>query len=208
MLIKGPTGEIEAQWDRVADAKGNAILCHPHPQFGGSMDDGVVNLASSALGQHGFNCLRFNFRGVGQSTGEFDQGMGEVDDLMAVILWLATELPGQKLWLMGYSFGANIVWRSLTQLSTEQVAGVLLVAPPVGRMVFPQHTTLPCQVFALAGDQDDFVDQQSFGAWPGINTTVIAGADHFFTGTSANLTAAVKNIMENMATEGPESDSL
>jgi len=197
MLIEGPVGDIEAQWDDVAGADQTAILCHPHPQFGGSMFDGILSLASTTFRQHGINCLRFNFRGVGNSAGEFDEGIGEVDDLLAVSRWLSKEKPTQKPWLMGYSFGANIVWKSLAKLNAEQITSVLLVAPPVGRMHFPENDSLPCPVFAIAGDCDDFVDQQAFRAWSGVDTRVIEGADHFFTATSTNLAAAMDNILEN-----------
>ena len=194
MYIKGPEGEIEARWDITAEATGHAILCHPHPRFGGSMDDGILQLVSTTLSQLGFGCLRFNFRGVGNSSGKHDGGAGEIDDLLAVSTWLEAEKPDQKPWLIGYSFGAHVVWQSLEKFSEQQLAGVILVAPPVGRMNFSQQGELPCPVFAIAGDRDDFVDEQLFRRWPGINARVIEGADHFFSGTSVALTSALRDI--------------
>jgi alpha/beta superfamily hydrolase len=195
MYIKGPKGEIEAQWDATADATDTAILCHPHPLFGGSMDDGILQLVSETLSQLGFDCLRFNFRGVGNSSGEHDGGAGEIDDLVAVSTWLENEKPGRKPWLIGYSFGAHVVWQSLGKFSEQQIAGVILVAPPVGRMSFSQQDVLPCSVFAIAGDRDDFVDEQAFRRWSGIDARVIEGADHFFSVTSAELTLALRDIL-------------
>jgi alpha/beta superfamily hydrolase len=173
MYIKGPKGEIEAQWDATANATDTAILCHPHPLFGGSMDDGILQLVS----------------------GEHDGGAGEIDDLVAVSTWLENEKPGRKPWLIGYSFGAHVVWQSLGNFSDKQIAGVILVAPPVGRMSFSQQDVLPCSVFAIAGDRDDFVDEQAFRRWSGIDARVIEGADHFFSVTSAELTLALRDIL-------------
>lgn len=195
MYIKGSAGDIEAQWDTTADATSTAILCHPHPLFGGSMDDGILQLVSTTLNPLGFDCLRFNFRGVGHSSGKHDGGAGEIDDLVAVSAWLENEKPDQKPWLIGYSFGAHVVWQSLERFSQQQVAGVILVAPPVGRMSFSQQDELPCTVFAMAGDRDDFVDEEAFRGLPGVNSRVIEGADHFFSATSTELTSALRDIL-------------
>ena len=148
MFIEGSAGNIEAQWDETQDAIGSAVLCHPHPLMGGSMHDGVLQLVSSAFKECSINCLRFNFRGVGSSDGEHDKGVGEIEDLNTVVSWLEDKRPKQKLWLVGYSFGANVVWQGLSRYRSDQLAGVLLVAPPVGRMHFSAFESLPCPVFA------------------------------------------------------------
>ncbi len=185
MQIQGPAGAIEAQHDLAPDGRSiTAVMCHPHPQYGGSMHDAVLSTAADALLAAGVNCLRFNFRGVGASAGAFDQGEGETDDLMAVVDWLADEYPGNALWLVGYSFGAAVSWRALSRCNP---ALTLLIAPPVGMMPFTEHGTLPGKVVALAGDQDNFVDQATFAAWAGVETHTIAGADHFFGGRHAEL---------------------
>jgi len=199
MLIDGPAGNLEAQWDETSDAKGTAILCHPHPLFGGSMHDGILQIASSVFNQCGISCLRFNFRGVGNSTGEHDKGRGEVEDLGAVMTWLAREKPDHKPWLMGYSFGANVVWQTLPGFSKEQLSGVLLIAPPVGRMNFSDNESLPTSVSAIAGDCDDFVDETAFRNWSGVDTQIIAGADHFFSGASTELGSLIRGVLEQKA---------
>ena len=199
MFIEGAAGNIEAQWDETQDAIGTAVLCHPHPLMGGSMHDGVLQIVSSAFNECSINCLRFNFRSVGSSDGEHDQGVGEIEDLNAIVSWLANERPKQKPWLVGYSFGANVVWQSLSRFRLDQLAGVLLVAPPVGRMSFSTFESLPCPIFAIAGDRDDYVDEQSFRDWANVNTSIISGADHFFSGDSRALISAISNVLENSA---------
>ncbi len=185
MPIPGPVGAIEAQHDRASAGRAiTAVLCHPHPQYGGSMHDAVLNTAAQALLGAGVSCLRFNFRGVGASDGRFDQGEGETDDLIAVVDWLASEHPGDALWLVGYSFGAAVSWRALARCNP---ALTILIAPPVGMMPFAEHATLSGKVTALAGDQDSFVDQAAFAAWAGVETHVVAGADHFFGGHHDDL---------------------
>ena len=195
MLIKGAVGNVEAKWDQVTEATEVAILCHPHPQFGGSMDDAVLQLTATTLNLLGFDCLRFNFRGVGNSEGTYDNGVGEIEDLLAVAGWLAGEKPTPKPWLVGYSFGAHVVWQSLDNMDEDQVAGVILIAPPVGRMSFSQLNDLSCPVYAVAGDGDDFVDEQAFRKWSGINTQVVPGADHFFSGSYDGLASALKSFL-------------
>ena len=199
MFIEGSAGNIEAQWDETQDAIGSAVLCHPHPLMGGSMHDGVLQLVSSAFNECSINCLRFNFRGVGSSDGEHDKGVGEIEDLNTVVSWLENKRPKQKLWLVGYSFGANVVWQGLSRYRSDQLAGVLLVAPPVGRMHFSAFESLPCPVFAVAGDRDDYVDEQAFSDWTNVDARIIAGADHFFSGRSRELSSVVSNVLENSA---------
>ncbi len=193
MLIPGPSGDLEARHDLApAERTLTAVLCHPHPQYGGSMHDAVLQTAADALLAYGANCLRFNFRGVGSSSGSFDNGVGETEDLLAVINWVAEEYPRDKLWLVGYSFGASVAWRALTHCEPEKT---LLIAPPVGMMPFEQPASLPGRVMAFAGDRDDFVDQATFASWQDVESQVISGADHFFSGRHADLEQAIADAI-------------
>jgi len=193
MIIRGPAGELEAQLDVAKNEKAiTAALCHPHPQYGGSMHDAVLQTVATALLSRGVNCLRFNFRGVGGSDGRFDNGVGEAEDLRSVCEWIALEYPRDKLWLAGYSFGASIVWQTLADVNP---ARVLLVAPPVGRMDFSRPAPDGIEIHAVAGDRDDFVDLNQFETWTGVTTTVIAGADHFFASHQAELAEAVEQAI-------------
>ncbi len=104
-----PAGQVqlEAQLRQPKSAlRGAVVLCHPHPVYGGTMDNRVIYRAAKCAAQEGFAALRFNFRGVGRSTGTFDQGLGEKDDVKAAMDWLGSKYPGLPLALVGYSFGA------------------------------------------------------------------------------------------------------
>jgi len=183
--IPSPAGSLEAWLERPATPSGTcAVLCHPHPLYGGNMHDGVLDCLAGALLGAGVTCLRFNFRGVGASTGSYAGGDGEIDDLLAAIDWVnASERPG-ALWLGGYSFGAHVVWESLASGAAPE--RVLLVAPPVGRIPFTNRQP-GCRVDVFAGDRDEFVDQAVLAGWEGVDTHLIAGADHFFMGCHDDL---------------------
>lgn len=145
------------------------------------MEDGVLACLADTLVARGVGCLRFNFRGVGRSTGSHSDGAGELDDLCAVIDWLKKANPTRSYWLGGYSFGANIAWRSLAR--GVQPERVLLIAPPLGSMDFPASPAGTVDVFA--GDADQFIDNKLLNAFAEstqINLHVLTGADHFFSG--------------------------
>ncbi len=195
MLIDGPSGALEAQFTaaQATSLKGVAVLCHPHPQYGGSMHDAVLGCCEDILLQQGISCLRFNFRGVGASAGTFDNGQGEVDDVLAAVAWARQESQDQPLWLVGYSFGAAMVWQTLQRAAP---ARTILIAPPVGVMSFADPGDSTGEVFALAGDQDQFVDAQQFASWHGVDSRLIAGADHFFSGTFAELQQHLATVIK------------
>jgi alpha/beta superfamily hydrolase len=185
LIISGPVGNLEARLTPVeigdATPARLAILCHPHPLYGGSMDDMVLGVLAESLEPEGVASLRFNFRGVGGSDGAHDGKGGEVADLEAVLDWAAETYPDATLTLGGYSFGTSTVCRLLEQRDPPQVERVLLVAPPVGNLPVPEPgDRIPTDVFA--GDADAFIDQSALAAWSHARVHVIAGADHFFGG--------------------------
>ena len=186
--IQGSAGLIEARTDQASESRHiTTVLCHPHPQYGGSMHDGVIDVAASVMLDHGIDCVRFNFRGVGRSEGVYDNGIGEVDDLASVAAWVHEQSPDHTLWLAGYSFGSSIVFRSLEQLSPDFA---LLIAPPIGMMEFPEGVDT-ANVHAIAGDRDDFVDIEELNQRFGARAHVLSGADHFFGGYYGPLRDAV-----------------
>ncbi len=194
ITIPGNAGHIEGMLTRAAHGtRRAAVLCHPHPQFGGSMHDGVLDTVEATFLAAGVDCVRFNFRGVGSSEGRFDGGKGETDDAMAVLGWARDNVPDSgELWLAGYSFGAHVAWRA--GQATDDLDRIVLVAPPFGRMEFTGAApNIPIHV--VGGDNDDFIDWAVLDAWAagqarGLKVTRLPGVDHFFrTGTSALATA-------------------
>lgn len=212
--IDGPAGRLEALWHQTsagvdnstASAKrtgGNrcALLGHPHPQYGGSMHDGVLAIAADVLSAQGIAHLRFNFRGVGASDGEFDHGKGESDDLCAAWQWLTDQAnPTESKWdsmlLIGYSFGAATAWSARGRCPNVQQ--LLLIAPPTQAMAFPGETDgLITQV--IVGDADTYCDHNALPS--GATTQVISGADHFFSGCADELGDAISAVLGSLDTE-------
>ena len=198
LFIDGPAGRIEAALDH-PDAEPRpllAIVCHPLPTEGGSMHNKVVTMTARALRECGATTLRFNFRGVGQSDGEFDDGGGELDDLLAVAAWAKAQHPDKVLWLAGFSFGAWVSLRAADRLHAQLL---LLIAPPVGRSWSFDDITLPaCPWLVIQGDDDEVVDAQGVHAWieslPMPPQLVrMPGAGHFFHRKLIDLRGAVKH---------------
>ena len=186
--IEGPAGTLElALDDRGGDC---AVFCHPHPLYGGSMHDAVLGLAEQAWQRRGGSSIRFNYRGVGASEGSFDGGNGEAEDAVCVANWVRDQLGAKALTLLGYSFGAGVAWRAAAAL--EDIAQVVLVAPPMPSMDFP-HRPAPPTVL-IHGDQDDFVDAAFAAKWAAEQQSTrlitLEGADHFFSGAGKALAAA------------------
>ena len=114
--VAGPAGVIECAIDLPAGApRGVAVVCHPHPQFGGTMDNKVVQTLARAFVQLGWRCVRFNFRGIGASAGAWDEGVGEIDDALAVIA--ASRGAGEPFMLAGFSFGAYVASHAAAKLA-------------------------------------------------------------------------------------------
>ena len=190
MYIAGPSGKIECQLDQVADeGKGAiAVLCHPHPLYGGSMHDRVLSTVAHRFIESGITCLRFNFRGVGSSEGVHDNGEGEKDDLISVVDYVRTEFQPQPIWTIGYSFGSLIVWKTLDVVNPDRT---LLIAPPNKHMNF-QDRKLTDQVSLILGSQDEFADVlRAKDLAPG-SIHLIDGADHFFSAHQQELSDAAK----------------
>ena len=200
LAIAGPAGRIEAALDLPEpDAVPQpvlAIVCHPLPTEGGSMHNKVVTMTARALRESGITTLRFNFRGVGQSEGVFDDGQGELDDLRAVAAWARAEHPDKALWLAGFSFGAWVSLRAAVELGA---AALVSIAPPVGRSWSFDDITIPTIPWLLIqGEADEIVDAGAVFDWVARLPTPprlvkMPDTSHFFHRKLIDLRGAVKN---------------
>jgi len=180
--IAGPAGAIECAVDLPAgEAIGLAVICHPHPQGGGTLDNKVVQTVARALLQLGWQCVRFNFRGVGASGGAWDEGRGEVDDAMAVIEHYRAAQP--RLLLAGFSFGGFVAAQAASQLAEGRKAErLLLVAPSTQKQLVPP---VPADTVVIHGELDDVVPLSATLDWARpqiLPITVVPAGGHFFHG--------------------------
>ena len=177
-LVAGPVGRLECAIDAPAgEPSGIALIAHPHPQFGGTLDNKVVQTLARAFVELGCIALRPNFRGVGASEGAYDEGRGEVEDLAAVLDWGRRELGELPLALAGFSFGAAMQARLAARAAPQRVA---LVGIAVGSFEVP---AVPPETLVIHGEQDETVPLAAVLAWARpqeLPVVVVPGADHFF----------------------------
>ena len=165
--------------------KGGVILCHPHPQYGGAMQNSVITTAVEAASQEGFSTLRFNFRGVGESTGSYGEGIGERGDVEAVVEYLSLKLQDSHppLILLGYSFGA---WAGLPiGVRDGRIQGMVAIAPPLEMYDFGFLEGCKKRKLFIAGSRDLFCPSALLEEWyqrleEPKSLTIVSGADHFF----------------------------
>jgi alpha/beta superfamily hydrolase len=183
--IEGPAGAIETAIDDPGtSSEFYAIVCHPHPLFGGTMQNKVVTSMARAFRDCGIPSVRFNFRGVGASAGTHDEGRGETLDAEAVDAWAAERWPGRRLIAAGFSFGAYVAARLAER---RGAARLILVAPPVERCDFGALGKPGCPWLVVQGDADEVVDPQAVLRWargllPPPRVAVLPGVGHFFHG--------------------------
>lgn len=198
LRLMGPAGVLEASVDLpdAAQARpGTAIVCHPHPLHGGSMHNKVVVMVERSLRELGLATVRFNFRGVGASEGEYDEGRGETLDLLAVAEWVQRERPDDALWLAGFSFGSYVALLAARHLPVKQM---ISIAPPLGRWDFSAALPPPCPWLVVQGEDDDVVEPQAVYDWidslPEKPTLVrMPETGHFFHRRLMDLRGAIKN---------------
>ncbi len=200
LFIEGPVGRLQAvlEWPAEGDIVGIVVVCHPHPQHGGTMHNKVAHTLARAFTRLEFAALRFNFRGTEESEGRFDEGVGEVDDALAAIDWLDDRMPGYPMWLAGFSFGAAIAVRAAL---VRDVHGLISVAPAVSRFATGLDSQPRCPWLVLQGDEDELVSVEETVDWlnglePGPELQVFDGAEHFFHGRLMDLRNAVTVFVE------------
>ena len=206
-VIDGPAGALEARAENpLPDAYVPVVgvVCHPHPLYGGTMQNKVVHTLARAMQELGAATVRFNFRGVGASAGMHDGGRGEIDDVAAVAQWARRRWRCERLWLAGFSFGAAVALQAAPRLSPERV---VTVAPPVARLGLDSLPPRPAADWLIVqGDADELVDAAEVARWaaaydPRPQLIELAGAEHFFHGRLTELRELVKRFLE-----GPERD--
>ena len=180
--IAGPAGVIECAIDSPADApRAVAVVCHPHPKAGGTLDNKVAQTLARAFVQLGYRAVRFNFRGVGASEGHYDEGRGETDDTLAVIA--AHRDPALPLVLGGFSFGAYVASEAAQRLPDDAKAErLVLIGPSTQKQQMP---TVPEGSLVIHGELDDVVPLSATLDWArpqALPVIVIPGAGHFFHG--------------------------
>jgi len=184
-VIEGPAGPLETVLELPATTPlGLAVIAHPHPLMGGTMDNKVVHTLARAHVQAGWGAVRFNFRGVGRSAGAHDEGQGETDDLLAVLQHHLSQSPWQgRPWaLAGFSFGGFVAARAAQAMAHHPAAVVSLVSPATSRFNVP---VVPPATLVVQGEADDVVPMASVLDWArpqALPVTVVPGAGHFFHG--------------------------
>lgn len=178
VFIEGQAGRIETVIDRPAAApRGLALVAHPHPLYGGTLDNKVVQTLARTFVELGYVSLRPNFRGVGQSEGEHDEGRGETEDLIRVTAHAGKVLGDLPLVLAGFSFGAAVQTQVARRTAPQRV---VLVGPAVGRFA---SETVPSDTIVIHGEQDETVPLARVLEWARpqeLPIVVVPGADHFF----------------------------
>lgn len=220
ITLQGTAGAIEALLDEPivvggGAPRGVAVIAHPHPQFGGTMDNKVVQTLARAFVQCGWRAVRFNFRGVGASEGNYDEGRGELQDLLAVIAQTShgaepgadVSLPSGALALAGFSFGAFVVSHAVDALGPQNAPHKLvLVGTAVTRLaVVPVPQALHANTLVLHGEVDDTVPLSDVLDWARpqmLPVTVIPGVGHFFHGQLPLLRNVVVRHLSTPAVYG------
>ena len=199
LTLQGPAGALEAL--TACPVRGGvpatAVILHPHPLYGGTLQNKVVHTLARAFGDLGVASVRFNFRGVGASAGNFAQGVGETDDALAVIEWVRAQQPGTSVWLAGFSFGAAVALRAAQR---TKVAGLITVAPAVNLYDFSALSTPSCPWLLIQGEADEVVPVEGVRTWlsgiaPPPQTIFLPDVSHFFHGRLNDLKVAVNNFV-------------
>ena len=210
LIISGPSGRIEARYHH--ETKGDspiAMILHPHPQFGGTMNNQIVYALYYAFAQRGYSTLRFNFRGVGRSQGYFDNGPGELSDAASALDWLQLQNPDSRsCWIAGVSFGTWIAMQLL--MRRPEVDGFICVAPPANLYDFSFLAPCPSSGLFVNGDKDRVVPTASIAELAAktkvqrgikIDHAIVPGANHFFADKTEELVKVVGDYVDRRTIE-------
>jgi alpha/beta superfamily hydrolase len=203
--IPGPAGALEARLELPDGApRAVAVVAHPHPQYGGTMQTRAVYEAAKALGRIGVAALRFNFRGTGASAGAFDDGRGEQDDYRAALDYAAARFPGLPIWAVGMSFGA---WVAATVGAVDRrVTALVALAPAVDHYDYAGLRTAGKPAFIIHGEEDELAPIRRVRRLYGEmvepkDLVVIEGADHVFDGRTSLVGEAFEDLLGDFETK-------
>lgn len=205
IIFPGPDGRLEGRYQR---GKGEnppiAMVLHPHPRFGGTMNNKVVFQTYQMFVKRGFSVLRFNFRGVGRSQAEFDEGIGELSDAASALDWLQSENPNaQQCWITGFSFGAWIGMQLL--MRRPEISGFISIAPPANLYDFSFLAPCPSSGLFVSGTEDKVVPHEEARALAerltaqkdiSIDHQLIEGTNHFFEDSLDELTDVMNGYLD------------
>lgn len=200
IIINGSEGRIEGRYHH-SDQKGAPVVMvlHPHPLYGGTMNNKIVYRLYHVFAQNGFSVLRFNFRGVGKSQGKYDEGIGELTDAATALDWLQQQNPdASTCWIAGFSFGA---WISMQLLMRRpEIEGFVAVSPPANLYDFSFLSPCPSSGLITQGNKDDVVHEemvskmaQKLGSQ--VEYKVIHNADHYYRGVEEEMGGAVNDYV-------------
>jgi uncharacterized protein len=198
-FFEGPAGLIEAILKEPDGPMTRAaIVCHPHPLFGGTMHNKVVFRIARAFQDSGFSVLRFNFRGTGRSEGEHDDGLGEQDDLRAAIKFIEEKYPDAEIWLAGFSFGSAVMLRAAS--CDDRVRAIVAVGVPVSKYDFSEVSRCGKPKLFVQGSLDQFGSPDDLKrVFESLDEPkqlrIIEGADHFFEGHLSELVDDISSFI-------------
>lgn len=197
LFIHSTHGNLEAQLDLAENHEAIAVLCHPHPLYGGTMHDSIIQIAAECAQSVGISSLRFNFRGVGASAGRHQPATAkpeETEDLIAALDWVKSHTDHQKIVAIGYSFGASVVSHLLDHPSMDY-----------GVLIAPLNAVMDCQPHSgskslevIYGSLDDYVDAAVYKNVDHVLLHEIDQADHFFSGAHKELANTLSGILESV----------
>lgn len=205
--FNGPDGRLEGRYHPSNRPQAPlALLLHPHPQHGGTMNNKIIYKLYQTFTKRGFSTLRFNFRGVGRSQGQFDNGQGELSDAASALDWMQTQNPNTRsCWIAGFSFGAWVAMQLM--MRRPEIDGFISIAPPASQHDFSFLAPCPASGMIIHGDKDEVVPQSSVDKLAQklqkqknikIDYRIVKGSDHFFIHHLDPLNEQVEGYLDKM----------
>ncbi len=200
--FQGMAGMIEARHRPAEENKLGLLMCHPHPLFQGTMDNKVVTTTTRAAAELGLPTVRFNFRGVGNSDGVHDMGVGEKDDVLTAIEYVKKVLGWEEVVLAGFSFGSGMACLAACE-QPQDISKLILIAPPVHNFDAPSQLAYEFDTYVYMGDADEIVPFEEVQDWvnkvvPTPYMQIFEGASHFFHGRLVELKEAVQHSIRSL----------